>query len=123
MTRRVPNCEIAQSAGISPRHLYRLRKKHAANANGELLDIARDRVANVILLKLGQWDLIGTPAERYLDDFIIELVTLIQAQVEEDTLRIDCRWAKANARQIMEVIRNASERQRERLQSGIDPKI
>jgi len=96
-----------------------LRKKHAANSDRELLDIARDRVANVILLKLGQWDLIGTQAERYLDDFIIELVTLIQAQVQEDTLKIDRRWAKANARQIMEVIQDASERQRDRLQSGI----
>jgi len=120
MKPRVSNCAIAQNAGISERHLYRLRKKHTPDTGSAALDITRERVAGQILIRLGRWELIGTPTERYLDDFIRELVALLHTQVRDDEIDIDRRWAKGNALQVVEIVRNASERRRDKLRSDLD---
>jgi len=44
----------------------------------------------------------------------------LHTQVRDDEIDIDRRWAKGNALQVVEIVRNASERRRDKLRSDLD---
>ena len=112
---RPSNQLIAQKAGISERHLYRLRKHQPSNDGPAPDTDRRPTPAAQLLRKLGKWDLIGTPAEQYLNDFICELIRLLNLEINGEEIDIDVRWAKANACEVVRIVKDASERRREKL--------
>jgi hypothetical protein len=108
--------EIAAAAGISERHLRRLRK--AAAKAAETRQKSATRITTDLLGALGHGDLLGTPAQRYLVDFMTEFVALLSAHIKEDDLGLDERWAKGNAFQTVERLREATRRRRERIEQA-----
>lgn len=119
-TSQKPNHLIAQEAGISERHLYRLRKKPTGEHDKLPLNSCSGRVAAQLLTNLGHCELLGTPAHKYLDSFIAEFVSLLSTHVQADEIDIDIRWAKCNARQVVESVQAAAQRRREKIEQLID---
>lgn len=108
--------EIAAAAGISERHLRRLRK--AAEQDAQTRQKSATRITTDLLGALGHGDLLGTPAQRYLNDFLTEFISLFSAHIKEDDLGLDERWAKGNAYQTVERLREATRRRRERIEEA-----
>lgn len=108
--------EIAAAAGISERHLRRLRK--AAAKVAETRQKSAARITIDLLGALGHGDLLGTSAQRYLGDFLPEFVALLSAHIKEDDLGLDERWAKGSAVQTVERLREATRRRRERIEQA-----
>ncbi len=117
LRRRPTACarQIAAEAGISERHLRRLRKVAAKAASRQK---SAARITTDLLGALGHSDLLGTPAQRYLGDFLTEFVALLSDHLKEDDTALDVRWAKGNAFQTVERVREAARRRRERIEQA-----
>lgn len=115
--RRASVCarQIAAEAGISERHLRRLRKAAAKAASRQK---SAARITTDLLGALGHSELLGTPAQRYLGDFLTEFVGLLSDHLKEDDMALDVRWAKGNAFQTVERVREAARRRRERIEQA-----
>ena len=107
--------QIAAEAGISERHLRRLRK---AEARAAARPKSAARITTDLLGALGYAELLGTPAQRYLGDFLTEFVALLSDHLKEDDAGLDIRWAKGNAFQTVERVREAARRRRERIEQA-----
>jgi hypothetical protein len=109
--------EVAAAAGISERHLRRLRKS-ASKASASRRKSAA-RITTDLLGALGHSDLLGTPAQRYLGDFLTEFIALLSDHIKADDIGLDARWAKGNAFQTVERVREAAQRRRERIEQAL----
>ena len=107
--------QIAAEAGISERHLRRLRQA-AAKAASRPKSAAR--ITTDLLGALGHSNLLGTPAQQYLGDFLTEFVALLSDHLKDDDTALDARWAKGNAFQTVERVREAARRRRERIEQA-----
>jgi hypothetical protein len=107
--------QIAADAGISERHLRRIRKAAAKAASRPK---SSARITTDLLGALGYSELLGTPAQHYLGDFLTEFVGLLSDHLKDDDTALDVRWAKGNAFQTVERVREAARRRRERIEQA-----
>jgi hypothetical protein len=107
--------QIAAEAGISERHLRRLRK---AEARAAARPKSAARITTDLLGAFGYAELLGTPAQRYLGEFLTEFLSLLSDHLKEDDAGLDIRWAKGNAYQTVERVREAARRRRERIEQA-----
>lgn len=110
--------EVASAAGISERHLRRLVRQ-AKSGGGSRRDQDAARLTTHLLGALGHSELLGTSAHAYLAGFIAEFVDLLSVHIIEDEAALDRRWAKGNARQTLEKVREAARRRQESLDQVI----
>lgn len=107
--------ELANEFGLSERQLYRLRgRKPDAGVEQKAMRCSI-RISARLLSELGHGDLLATEVQAYLAIFIAEFVATLGEHAREAYAPLDPRWAKGNARNAIEQLREASLRRQEKL--------
>lgn len=102
------NRRLAEAAGISERHLYRLMKKGTAKSPGAQR-LYEQMVGNVvvgdILIQLGHQELVGTCAHDFLDKFVRAMTKALAELHADDPGAINMDYAERIAAQSIERLR------------------
>lgn len=110
------NRRLAEAAGISERHLYRLLAQGNARSAGAQR-LYEQMVGNVlvgdILSRLGHHELVGTSAHDFLDMFVRVMAKALAELYADDPSAIDMDFAERIARQSIERLRGCHSRENE----------
>ncbi len=102
------NRKLAAAAGISERHLYRLKKSGTATSPGAQRlyeQMVGDMLTAEVLSRLGHAELIGTEAHSFLDRFMKTLTCQLAELQADEPRALDIGYADRAATQSVDRLR------------------